>query len=128
MAAAVAALPVRSWTSGSSVTRAVVGEGHALRVRGLGGVREAAVVDGEGGLGVVALAEGLPDLGALGDAVLLLGGQQGQGVVDLAAASRAEEGADDGGQGDQVGGLELSMVPALVTESLWPVRTYSPGK
>jgi len=24
--------------------------------------------------------------------------------------------------------LKWSMVPALVMESLWPVRTYSPGK
>ncbi|MGX1121593.1 hypothetical protein RKD37_006956 [Streptomyces ambofaciens] len=84
-----------------------VGQGAALRVVRGGQVREAAVLLGEDGLGVVALAEGLPDLGALGDAVLLLGGEEGECVVHLAAAARAEEGADDGGQRDQVGALEV---------------------
>jgi hypothetical protein len=103
--ALVAGAVVDQWLLGH---RAGVGQGLALRGVGLRGVREAlAVVDGEHRLGVVALAEGLPDLGALGHAVLGLGGQQRDGVVDLAAASGAEERADDGSQRDQVGDLEV---------------------
>lgn len=94
--------------------RARVRQRHALGLGRLDGVREAAaVVQGLGGLGVVALPEGLPDLGALLDAVLLLGGEQGQGRGDLAAPAVAEESADDGGQGYQVGeceGLDLTGV------------------
>ncbi len=66
-----------------------------------------AVVDGDHGLGVVAFAERLPDLGPLLHPVLGLGGYQRQGVVDLAATAGAEERADDGGEGDQVGDLEV---------------------
>lgn len=87
--------------------RAGVGQRGAARVRGLGGVREAgAVVDGERGLGVVALAERLPDLGALRDAVLGLRGLERERGLHLAATAPAEQSADDGGERDQVGDLE----------------------
>ncbi len=117
MAAAV--FEARAAPEGGGAARAVVDErllGHrtgvgqclALRVVGLRRVGEAlAVVHGEDGLGVVALAEGLPDLGALLHSVLGLGGQQGDRVADLAAASRAEERTDDGGERDHVGDLEV---------------------
>ncbi len=63
-------------------------------------------MDGEHGLGVVALAEGLPDPGALLEAVRLLRGEQGERGLHLAASAAAEQAADHGGEGDQVGDLE----------------------
>lgn len=63
-------------------------------------------MDRQHGLGVLALAEGLPDLGAFGDAVLLLGRQQRERRLHLPATAAAELAADDRGDGDQVGQLE----------------------
>lgn len=63
-------------------------------------------MDGQHGLGVVPLPERLPDLGAFGDPVLLLGGQQRECRLHFAATAATELTADDRGDGDQVGQLE----------------------
>ncbi len=76
-------LRVRARGTGAVVDQRLGGDGARVgksRSDGLAGlvrVRErGAVVDGQHGLGVVALPERLPDLRPLGDAVLLLGGEE----------------------------------------------------
>lgn len=103
----VPAEPVRSWTSGSGVTEPGSGRAVPRAWAGLPAVGEGgAVVDGQHGLGVVPLPERLPDLGAFGDPVLLLGGQQRERRLHLAATAATELTADDRGDRDQVGQLE----------------------
>ena len=101
------AAPVRSYTSGSGVTEPASGSAVPRALSGLPAYgNEVPSWTVRTASGSLRCAEGLPDAGALLDAVLLLGGEQRERGLDLAAAAAAEQAADDGGERDQVGQLE----------------------
>ncbi|CAM5636929.1 hypothetical protein SGLAM104S_03624 [Streptomyces glaucescens] len=127
-ARAPVALPVRSCTRGSRVTEPVSGRARPCGSAGFtayGKLPSWTVRVASGSLRIrkdsqtsVPLATPYFDWAASRESALFTSPpppEPNRAPMTVASATRSV-------------GVKCSMVPALVTESLWPVRTYSPGK